>query len=130
MCILAISLNLSRFIRRQTYTSKDSIITLDFKTKEILEYSKSDVKKIVIIDKHEGRKVGALYGAIGGAVLVLILPYNPDDNILNPGRKAFMIIYSLLGAIGGAKSGFAHGYKEIYVFDVPQLNNISADNTR
>ena len=96
------------------YASGDSIIAIDHDTNELLQFHKSDVKKIVMRDRSKGAKQGAIYTALGALVLALVLPNNPDDALGS--RGAAIIILPTLYSPIGALVGYAAGSNDTYVF--------------
>ena len=67
-------INISEF-----HTSRDSIKVLHSDTNELLEYSKSDINKIVIKNRLKGSLLWASYGVIAFTVLNLIVPEEDLD---------------------------------------------------
>ncbi|MCH8271814.1 MAG: hypothetical protein IIB41_01040 [Candidatus Marinimicrobia bacterium] len=115
-------INISEF-----HTSRDSIKVLHSDTNELLEYSKSDINKIVIKNRLKGSLLWASYGVIAATVLNLILPEEDNDGSFGSDEDVFnffLKVYAIMGAIGG----YVEGYREIYVFDTPESNNIKAKN--
>ena len=109
------------------HTSRDSIKVLHNDTNELLEYSKSDIDKIVIKNRLKGSLLWASYGVFAATVLNLILPEEDLDGSFGSNEfwsRILIRTYAIMGAIGGYKEG----YREIYVFDTPESNNINAKN--
>ena len=100
------------------YASGDSIIAIDHDTNELLQFHKSDVKKIVMRDRSKGAKQGAIYTALGALVLALVLPDNPDDALGS--RGAAIIILPTFYTPIGALVGYAAGSNDTYVFNTPR----------
>ena len=116
------------------HTSRDSIKVIHNDTNELLEYSKSDINKIVIKNRPKGSLIGALFivtvATVGVATVIFLiaLEEDPDESFVSINKDFFSVfahLYAIIGAIGG----FSEGYKEIYVFDTPESNNINSDNT-
>ena len=111
------------------HTSRDSIKVIHNDTNELLEYSKSDINKIVIKDRLKGSFIGALSMVMVVVVIFLILPEEDTDGSFGSDEDWFNLLTPLF-AIMGARKGFVVGYRERYVFDTPESNNINSDNTR
>ena len=120
-------INVSEF-----YSSGDSIIALHQDTNELLEFSKSDVTKIVVRNRFKGALQGAFIGAFGPSSLCyLICEDNPQDALGSKEAGAFMLF--LLGGPSGAITGFKEGSKDIYEFvtDRPSATeNTDVDQTK
>ena len=114
------------------YTSGDSIIVVDYIWNDLLEFSKSDVTKIVVRNRFKGALQGAFIGAFGPSSLCyLICEDNPQDALGSKEAGAFMLF--LLGGPSGAIIGFKEGSKDIYEFvtDRPSATeNTDVDQTK
>ena len=130
--------DLERIDIREFYSLGDSIIALHYDTNELLEYSKSDVTKIVIQDRAKGAKQGAIAGALGASSLCYLLcPDNSGDAL--GGKEAGAFIYFFFGGFLGAPVGYVIGSNDVYKFitDKPEAmeskkesDNTDVDQTR
>ena len=124
--------DLERIDISEFYSLGDSIIALHHNTNEFLEYSKSDVTKIVIWNRGKGAKQGVIAGALGASSLCYLLcPDNPGDALGSKEAGAF--IWFFFGGFLGTPVGYVIGSNEVYTFITdnpePMESKKESDNT-
>ena len=111
------------------YSSGDSIRVRHYDTFEVLEYSKSDVTKIVVRNRSKGALQGLIIGAFGSASLCYLLcEDNPQDALGSKEAGAFLMFF--FGGFGGGIGGFFNGSNDIYEFitDKPAVTKSNVVN--